>query len=102
MGPPLRLINRHNLHSKTILSIIERRRLITRHEVGPAAPRGLAAPPNRHTSRNQPKEPTFNRLRSKDQERPSQQAVDHRAGRTSSSGRTYENGPTLSTDLTYL
>jgi hypothetical protein len=39
---------------------------------------------------------TLNHLRSKDQERPSQEAVDHRAGRT------YENGPTRSTDLTYL
>jgi hypothetical protein len=62
----------------------------------------MAAPPNRHTGNNRHKELTLNRLRSMDQERPSQEAVDHRAGRTSSSGRTYENGPTRSTDLTFL
>jgi hypothetical protein len=96
MRPPLRPINCHNRDSKTILSVTGRRRFI------PQLRGGLAAPPNRHTSQNQRKEPTLNRLRSKDQERPSQEAVDHRDGRTSSSGRTYENGPTHSTDLTYL
>jgi hypothetical protein len=96
MGPPLRPINRHNRHSKTIMSITKRRWFIPRLRGGPAAP------PNRHTGRNRPKELTLNRLRSKDQERPSQEAVDHRAGRTSSSGRTYENGPMRSTNLTYL
>jgi hypothetical protein len=49
---------------------------------GPTAPRGSAAPPNRHTSQNRRKEPTLNRLRCKDQERPSQEAVDHRVGCT--------------------
>jgi hypothetical protein len=96
MGPPVRLINRHNRHSKAILSVPERRRFITRHKGGPAAPRGPAALPNRRADRNQLKLPTFNHLWSKDQERPSQKAVDHRVGRT------YENGPTCSTDLTYL
>jgi hypothetical protein len=102
MGPPLRPINHHNHHSKAILSVTKWRRFISRLRGGPVAPRGLAAPPNRHTDQNRHKEPTLNRLRSKDQERPSQEAVDHRVGRTSSSGRTYENVPTRSTDLTYL
>jgi hypothetical protein len=95
MGPPLRLINRHNCHSKAILSMHEPRRFIPWHKDGPAAPRGPAAPPNHHADRNRHKLLTFNRLRSKDQERPSQEAVDHRAGRT------YENRPTCSTDITY-
>jgi hypothetical protein len=73
-----------------ILSVTKRRRFIPWLRGGPAAP------PNRHTGQNQCKEPTLNRLRSKDQERPSQDAVDHRVGRT------YENGPTCSTNLTYL
>jgi hypothetical protein len=96
MGPPLRLINHHNHHSKSILSVTKRRRFIPRLRGGPTAP------PNRHTGPNRRKEPTLNRLRSKDQERPSQEVVDHKAGRTSPSGRTYENGPTRSTNLTYL
>jgi hypothetical protein len=98
-GPTL---NRHNRYSKSILSVTKRRWFIPRLRGGPATPRGPAAPPNRHTGKNRRKEPTLNRLRSKDQERPSQEAVDHRAGRASPSGRTYENGPTSSTDLTYL
>jgi hypothetical protein len=57
---------------------------------------GSAAPPNLRADRNRLKLPTFNRIRSKDQERPSQEAVDYRADRT------YENGPTRSTNLTYL
>jgi hypothetical protein len=81
MGPPLQPINRHNRHSKTILSVSEQRRFITRLVVG------LAAPPNRHTGQNRRKKATLNRLRSKDQERPSREAVDHKAGRTSLSGR---------------
>jgi hypothetical protein len=96
MGPLVWPINYYNRHSKTILSVPERRRCIPRHRGGPAAPL------NRRADRNQHKLPTFNRLRSKDQERPSREAVNHRAGRTSSSGRTYENGPTRSTNLTYL
>jgi hypothetical protein len=63
---------------------------------------GPVAPPNRHTRQNRRKEPILNRLRSKDQERPSQEAVVHRAGHTPWSGCTYENGPTPSTDLAYL
>jgi hypothetical protein len=102
MGPPLRLINRHNCHSKTILSVTGRRQFIPQLRGGSAAPRGLAAPPNRRADQNRLKLPTFNRLRRKDKERPSQEAVDHRAGCSSSSGRTCENGPTRSTDLTYL
>jgi hypothetical protein len=101
MGPPLRPINCHNRHSKTILSVTEQRRFIPRLRGGPVAPRDLAAPPSLRADQNRLKLPTFNRLRSKDQELPSHEAVDHRAGRTSSSGRTYENGPTRSTDLTY-
>jgi hypothetical protein len=96
MGPPLWPINHNNRHSKAIFSIPERRRFIPRHRGGPAAP------PNRHADWNRLKLPTFNRLRSKDQECPSQEAVHHRVGRTSSSGRTYENGPTRSIYLTYL
>jgi hypothetical protein len=96
MGPPLRPINRHNRHSKTILSVTERMRFIPRLRGGPAVPIRPTAPPNRRADRNRLKLKTFNRLRSKDQERPSQEAVDHRAGHT------YENGPTRSTDLTYL
>jgi hypothetical protein len=80
----------------------QRRRFIARLKGGPATPRGPAAPPNCHTDQNRCKEPTLNRLRSKDQERPSREVVDHRASRTSPSGRTYENGPTPSIDLTYL
>jgi hypothetical protein len=102
MGPPLWLINHHNCHSKSILSVTKWRRFSPRLRGGPAAPRGPATPPNRHTGQNQHNELTLNHLRIKDQERPSQEAVDHRAGRTSPSGRTYENGPTPSTDLTYL
>jgi hypothetical protein len=102
MGPLVRLINRHNRHSKAILGIPERRRFITRLGIGPAAPRGPTAPPNRHTGRNRPKAPTLNRLRSSDQRCPSREAVDHMAGRTSSSDRTCENGLTRSTDLTCL
>jgi hypothetical protein len=90
MNPPLRAINRHNCHSKAILSVPERRRFIPRHRGGSAAPL------NRHADRNRLKLPTFNRLRSKDQERPSRKVVGHRAGRT------YENGPTCSTYLIYL
>jgi hypothetical protein len=63
---------------------------------------GPATPPNRPADQNRLKLPTFNCLRSKDHERPSEDAGDHRAGHTSSSIRTYENGPTHSTDLTYL
>jgi hypothetical protein len=54
MGPLVRPFNRHNHHSKEILGILEWWRFITRHGVGPAAPRGPAAPPNRHTGRNRP------------------------------------------------
>jgi hypothetical protein len=79
MGPPLRSINRHNRHSKSILSVTKRRRFIQWLRGGPAAPRGLAAPPNCHTGQKQCKEPTLNRLRSKDQERPRKEAVDHKA-----------------------
>jgi hypothetical protein len=88
---------------RAILSVTKRRRFIPRLRGGPDAPRGPAAPPNRHTGQYRRKEPTLNRLGSKDQERerPSQEEVDHRAGRTSSSGRAYENGPTPSTDLAY-
>jgi hypothetical protein len=72
MGPPLRPINRYNRHSKAILSVTKRRRFIPRLRGGSTAPREPAAPPNRHTGQNRRKEPTLNRLRSKDQERPSQ------------------------------
>jgi hypothetical protein len=89
MGPPLRPINRHNSHSKTILSVTERRRFIPRLRGEPAAPRGPAAHPSRRANQNRLKLPTFNHLRSKDHERPSREVLDHRAGRTSSSGRTY-------------
>jgi hypothetical protein len=102
MGPPVRPINRHNCHSKSIMSVTKRRRFIPRLRGGPVAPRGPAATPNCHTRQNRRKEPTLNRLRSKDQERPSQETVDHRADRIPWSGHTYENGPTPSTDLTYL
>jgi hypothetical protein len=101
-GPPLRPINHHNCHSKTILSVTKRRRFIPRLRGGTTAPRGSAAPFNRHTGQNRRKEPTLNRLRSKDQERPSQKVVDKRVSCTPWSNRTYENGPTRSTDLTYL
>jgi hypothetical protein len=40
IGPLVRPINRHNHYSKEILSIPEWRWFITRHGVGPAAPRG--------------------------------------------------------------
>jgi hypothetical protein len=96
MGPPLRPINRQNRHSKSILSVTKRRRFIPRLRGGPAAP------PNHHTCQNWCTESTLDHLRSKDQEHLSQEAVDHRAGRTSSSSRTYENGPMPWTDLTYL
>jgi hypothetical protein len=102
MGPPLRPINRHNRHSKTILSVTERRRFIPRLRAEQATLRGPAAPPNRCANQNWLKLPTVNHLRSKDQEHPSREAVDHRAGHTSSSGRNYENGTMRSTDLTYL
>jgi hypothetical protein len=82
MGPPLWLINCHNRHSESILSVTKQRWFIPRLRGGPAAPRGPATPPNRHTGQNRRKEPTLNRLRSKDQERPSQEVVDHRAGCT--------------------
>jgi hypothetical protein len=87
MGPLVRPFNRHNRHSKAVLGVPERRWFITRHGVGPAAP------PNRHTGRNRPKEPTLNRLRSSDQERPRWEAVDHRAGHTPWSSRTWDIGP---------
>jgi hypothetical protein len=96
MGPLVRLINCHNRHSKAILSIPKRRRFIPQHRGGPAAP------PNRRADRNRHKLPTFNHLRSKDQERPSREAVDHRVDHTPSSSRTYENWPTCSNDLTFL
>jgi hypothetical protein len=102
MGPPLRPINGHNCHSKSILSITKWRRFIPRLRGGPVAPRGPATPTNCHTGQNRWKEPTLNRLRSKDQERPRREAVDHRASRTPWSGRTCDIGPTRSTDLTYL
>jgi hypothetical protein len=102
MGPLVRPVNRHNYHSKAILGVLERRRFIQRHRGGPAALRGSVAPSNRSADRNRHKIPTFNLLTSKDQEHPSREAVDHRAGRTCSSGRTYENGPTHPTDLTCL
>jgi hypothetical protein len=76
MGPLIRPFNHHNRHSKATLGIHERMQFITRHRVGPVAP------PNRHTRRNRPKEPTLNRLRSIDQERPRREVVDHNAGRT--------------------
>jgi hypothetical protein len=44
--PPVRMINRHNCHSKAILGIPERTRFITRLGVGTTTPRGPAAPPN--------------------------------------------------------
>jgi hypothetical protein len=66
MGPLVRPLNRHNHHSEVILCVPERRRFITWHGGGTAVPRG----------------PTHNRLRSRDQERPSREAVDHRADRT--------------------
>jgi hypothetical protein len=102
MGPTLRSINRQNRHSKAILSVPEQRQFIPRHRGGPTEPRGPAAPRNRRADRNRHKLSTFNRLRSKDQECLSREEVDHRDGRTSSSDRTYENGPMCSTDLTYL
>jgi hypothetical protein len=64
--PPLQPINHYNRHSKSILSVTKRRRFI------PRLKGGSAAPPNRHIGQNRRKEPTLNRLRSKDQERPSQ------------------------------
>jgi hypothetical protein len=48
MSPLVRLINRHNLYSKAILGVPERRQFITRHRVGPAAP------PNHHARWNRP------------------------------------------------
>jgi hypothetical protein len=102
MGPPLRPINHHNRHSKSILSVTKQRWFIPWLRGGSAAPRGPIAPPNHHTGQYQCKEPTLNRLRSKDQECPSQEVVDHKAGRTSSSGCTCDIGPTRLTDLTYL
>jgi hypothetical protein len=72
MGPPLRMINRHDRHSKTILSVTERRRFIPLLRGGPTAPRGLTAPPNSCADRNRLKLLTFNRLRRKDEEHPSQ------------------------------
>jgi hypothetical protein len=76
MGPPLRPVNNHNRHSKSILSVTKQKRFILRLRGGPAAP------PNRHTGQNRHKELTLNLFRSKDQERPSQEAVDHSVGRT--------------------
>jgi hypothetical protein len=102
MGPLVRPINHHNRHSKAILGVPGWRQFITRHEVGPIAPRGLAAPPNRHTRRNRPKAPTLNRLRGNDQGRPRREAADHRAGCTPWSGRTFDIRPTRSTDLPCL
>jgi hypothetical protein len=54
-------LNCHNRHSKSILSVTKRRLFI------PRLRGGLAAPPNRHTGQNRRKQPTFNHLRSKDQ-----------------------------------
>jgi hypothetical protein len=82
IGPLVRPINRHNSHSMAILCVPERRWFITRHRVGVVAPRGLAAPPDRHTKQNRPKEPTLNHLRSSDQERLRREAVNYRADRT--------------------
>jgi hypothetical protein len=54
-GPTL---NRHNRHSKSILSVTKRRRFIPHLRGGSATPRGPVAPPNRHTGQNRCKEPT--------------------------------------------
>jgi hypothetical protein len=43
MGPLVRPLNCHNCHSKVILGVPKRRRCITRHGGGPAAPRHLRA-----------------------------------------------------------
>jgi hypothetical protein len=88
-GPTL---NHHNCHSEAILGVPERRRCITRHGGGPAAPIHVCF------GRNWPKEPTYNRLRSSDQGRPRREAVDHRVGRTSWSSRTWHIGLTRSTN----
>jgi hypothetical protein len=68
MGPPLRLTNCHNHHSKSILSVTKWRRFIPWLRGGPAASRGSTAPPNRHTTktvaRNQPSTASGARIRS--------------------------------------
>jgi hypothetical protein len=81
---------------RPILSVTKRRRFIPRLRGGPAAPL------NRHTGQNRRKEPTLNRLRSKDQERRSQEAVDHRASRTLDPAAPMKMGPRPQpTSLTY-
>jgi hypothetical protein len=82
MGPLVRLLNRHNRHLEGILGVLERGPCIIRHRGGPTAPTGPAAPINRRTRQNRPKEPTYNRHRSRDQEHLRREVVDHRAGRT--------------------
>jgi hypothetical protein len=76
MDPLVWPLNSHNHHSEAILDVREHRRCFTRHGGGPAAPIHSRA------GRNRPKEPTYNHLRSSDQERLRREAVDHRAGRT--------------------
>jgi hypothetical protein len=66
MGPLVRPLNNHNIHSEAILGVPGRRWCITQHGGGPAASRGLAAPIHLRARRNRPNEPTYNRLRSSD------------------------------------
>jgi hypothetical protein len=76
MGPLIRSLNCHNHHPEVILGVPEQSWSITRHGGGPATPI------NSRARRNRPKEPTYNCLRSSDQERPSREAAHHRTGRT--------------------
>jgi hypothetical protein len=99
MRPLVRSLNHHNHHSEAILGVPKWRRCITQHRGGLSAPKGPATPIHLFAERNRPNELTFNRLRSSDQGRPRYEAVDHRAGSTSWSGRTWHIGPTCSTTL---
>jgi hypothetical protein len=95
-GPTSSADQLHNRHSKAVMSVPVRRRFLQWHRGGPTAP------PHRRADRDRHKILTFNRLMCKVQECLSREAVDHRANRTSSSGHTYENGPTRSsTSLAY-
>jgi hypothetical protein len=58
------------------MGVPEHKRCITWHGGGLAATRGQTAPINQRTGRNQPKEPTYNRLMSRDPEFPCRGAVD--------------------------
>jgi hypothetical protein len=68
MGPPLRLINRHNRHSKIILSVTKQRRFIPRLEVGrphlEGRPHLPTAIPAKTDARNRPSTVSGARIRS--------------------------------------